>query len=102
MDVLVIRCKDILNSEYIYATLSRGDFFTYDVAGAKGTKMPRGEKAHIMAYPILENKNLIMKYSSAVRSLCKKIYKARMKNRHLSSLHDWLLPMLMNGQVKFK
>ena len=24
----------------------------------------------------------------------------KIKNQHLSSLRDWLLPMLMNGQVK--
>lgn len=53
-DVLCIRPKEGVSSEFLYALLSQDSFFNYDMAGAKGSKMPRGDKKHIMAYPIKE------------------------------------------------
>lgn len=43
-DVLCIRTKKIVSREFVFATLARDDFFNYDVAGSKGSKMPRGDK----------------------------------------------------------
>ena len=52
-DVLVIRkTTDEITSEYLYSCLSTQTFFNYDTAGAKGSKMPRGDKDHIMRYTI--------------------------------------------------
>ena len=47
-DVLCIRTNRTIPKEFVYATLARDDFFNYDVAGSKGSKMPRGDKKHIM------------------------------------------------------
>ena len=38
-------------SLYLFSTLYDDHFFDYMVAGSKGTKMPRGDKQQIMAYP---------------------------------------------------
>ena len=52
-DVLVVRTiNDKLTPEFLYAILSQDHFFEYNMAGAKGSKMPRGDKKHIMQYPI--------------------------------------------------
>lgn len=51
-DVLVLHCKDEIISEYLYCLLSADAFFEYVMAGAKGTKMPRGDKQHILEYAI--------------------------------------------------
>lgn len=47
-DVLCITTNRTISKEFVYATLARDDFFNYDVAGSKGSKMPRGDKKHIM------------------------------------------------------
>ncbi len=36
----------------MYCLLSQDSFFDYDMAGSKGSKMPRGDKNHIMNYPV--------------------------------------------------
>ena len=56
-DVLCIRCKDVGHAKFLYAVLSQEAFFDYDMKGTKGSKMPRGDKSHIMNYdiPILRN-----------------------------------------------
>lgn len=56
-DVLCIRGNGKLSSDFLYALLSQDAFFDYDMAGSKGSKMPRGDKNHIMNYPVPELKN---------------------------------------------
>lgn len=53
-DVLVFDIKDkgILSSRFLFYCLSNDDFFNYVMAGAKGTKMPRGDKGTILKYPV--------------------------------------------------
>ena len=51
-DVLCIRAKHNISPLFLYALLAQDVFFDYDVKGAKGSKMPRGDKDHIMAYPV--------------------------------------------------
>lgn len=50
-DVLVFRPTDI-NSDYLYRNISSEKFISYVMTAAKGTKMPRGDKEHIMNYDI--------------------------------------------------
>ena len=56
-DVLCIRPKKQEYSRYLYSVLSQDLFFDYDMAGSKGSKMPRGDKRHIMNFPIEIIKN---------------------------------------------
>jgi type I restriction enzyme S subunit len=46
------------------------------------------------------NSSLINDFSTIIKPILKRIYNLDTENQHLSSLRDWLLPMLMNGQVK--
>ncbi|MGE4341968.1 MAG: restriction endonuclease subunit S [Bacilli bacterium] len=55
-DVLCIRPNGKMISECLFAVLSQDTFFDYTMAGSKGSKMPRGDKNHIMAFPIPEVK----------------------------------------------
>lgn len=99
-DVLCIRTKKIIPKEFVYATLARDDFFNYDVAGSKGSKMPRGDKKHIMEYPVVFEFGIVEQYSEIVKSIYEAVHKNNNQNQELTQLRDWLLPMLMNGQVK--
>ena len=49
-DVLVLKVKESIDGKFLYYILSDNKFFDYDTANAKGTKMPRGDKAAIMNY----------------------------------------------------
>lgn len=51
-DVLVIRAKENIIPEFLYYNLANNDFFDYVMSGTKGTKMPRGDKKHIMDFEI--------------------------------------------------
>ena len=51
-DVLCIRAKNHIDSTFLYYLLSQDAFFEYVMTGAKGCKMPRGDKGHIMDWEI--------------------------------------------------
>lgn len=55
-DVLVLRAKDPDNysSSFLYYALSQDYFFNFMMAGAKGTKMPRGNKKSILDFELPE------------------------------------------------
>ena len=98
-DVLVIRTEKEIDS-WVYGTLARDDFFAYDMAGSKGSKMPRGDKDHIMNYPIPYSEQIIKRFSSKISYVNELRNHYYHENQQLASLRDFLLPMLMNGQVK--
>jgi len=52
--------------------------------------------------PILIDHTLIKNYVQTTESLFKKQTLIKRENQQLSQLRDWLLPMLMNGQVTVK
>lgn len=56
-DVLVLKAKKGFDSTFLYYVLSDNNFFNYDTATSKGTKMPRGSKKAIMKY-LVPNYNL--------------------------------------------
>ena len=50
-DVLALRTKnEKVDSSFLYCCLANDDFVSYVMSGAKGVKMPRGDKQHIMSY----------------------------------------------------
>lgn len=49
---------------------------------------------------IIPNEEILHKYGEIVYSMNEKITNNLKQNQELSALRDWLLPMLMNGQVK--
>lgn len=51
-DVLVFRVKEGNKSSFLYAVLLQDSFFDYAMKGAKGSKMPRGDKEQIMRYEL--------------------------------------------------
>lgn len=51
---------------------------------------------------ILPAEKILLSYQEKIYPFFKKQNNIQQENQHLSSLRDWLLPMLMNGQVGFK
>ncbi|MFH0357834.1 restriction endonuclease subunit S [Streptococcus sp. A27] len=99
-DVLCLRANDKEICNYLFYSLARDDFFNYNVAGSKGSKMPRGDKAHIQKYSVLFSEKHALKFSKLVSNFISQKHLIYKQNQELTQLRDWLLPMLMNGQVK--
>ena len=57
-DVLVVSPSNRKNSRFIYSALLDDRFFDYMMAGSKGSKMPRGDREHVMKYVIPNLKNM--------------------------------------------
>lgn len=49
-DVLVFRAKPSIDPLYLYAVFLQDSFYDYVMRATKGSKMPRGDKNHIMNY----------------------------------------------------
>ncbi len=51
-DVICLRATDEVESLFLYYLLSQNAFFDYVMLGAKGTKMPRGDRKQILQWPL--------------------------------------------------
>ena len=88
-------------SAYLYSTLYTDRFFDFMVAGAKGTKMPRGDKQQIMTYPVtFPTDTELERFNSVAVPILTQIQNNRDENKRLSSLRDTLLPKLISGEIK--
>lgn len=69
-DVLVLKAKRNIEDKFLYYNLACSEFFDYVMTGAKGTKMPRGDKNHILGYklnlPPLEEQRAIAQILSTL------------------------------------
>lgn len=99
-DVLCFMPNQPQYSAYLFSTLYADKFFAFMVAGAKGTKMPRGDKQQIMIYPIvMPSEVALAEFNTIALPLIKQIYSNRAENKRLSLLRDTLLPKLMSGEL---
>lgn len=99
-DVLCFVPNKIDYSAFLYCALYADKFFDYMVSGAKGTKMPRGDKQQIMVYPIcIPSDEYIEKFNQVVAPMLETVYANRIESNNLSNLRDTLLPKLMNGEI---
>ena len=83
--------KSIYFEEQLLGNLDCGSFFkSFNVKSIKTIKV------------LLPEKNILKLYKSFSAHVLEKIDLVSRENRDISSLRDFLLPMLMNGQVTFK
>lgn len=99
-DVLCFTPKKEIYSPFLFSTLYTDRFFDYMVAGAKGTKMPRGDKKQIMNYPfVIPPMESLGKFNRVVAPMLEQIASNRKENKILATVRDTLLPKLMSGEV---
>ena len=103
-DVLCIKAKKSIYNFFLYRFLWRDDFFDYVMKGAKGSKMPRGDKKHIMSMPIPipNNNTLLESFNAFYGPLQNQIWENQKENDELTNIRNYLLPLLMNGQIEVK
>ena len=76
------------------------NYFDFNVAAKKGAVLSNMNKAEFSDIPILDSKKEIKEeFHKIVEPFYKKIETNLKQNQHLTTMRDWLLPMLMNGQV---
>ena len=99
-DILCFTPVQIKYAAYLFSTLYADKFFSFMVAGSKGTKMPRGDKQHILSYPvILPSDEELDGFNALALPILEKIHSNRSENKRLSVVRDTLLPKLMSGEL---
>ena len=98
-DVLCFKPVHPRYTAYLFSTLYADSFFDFMVAGAKGTKMPRGDKQQIMTYPVvLPSEKDLSEFNSVATPILTQIYSNRTESERLSAIRDTLLPKLILRQ----
>ena len=87
--------------EYIYYSMKK--FFVPRVSGGThGSAIPYIVYNDIAKEKIAWDEKTVDLFTTKIRPIQKQILSLHKQNQQLSSLRDWILPMLMNGQVTFK
>ena len=99
-DVLCIRSKSEDLKYFTYYTIRQDDFFDYVMLGAKGCKMPRGDKQHIMNWPIIIPTNdVLRRFNTIVENGMAKIRNNNKQIQVLMQTRDSLIPKLMSNEI---
>ncbi len=102
-DVLVLKMTDKVFSDFLYNVIANEKFLKYVMKGVKGTKMPRGDKEHVMKYvfylPTLPEQKIIAQVLSTadkeIALLKSSIEQEKQKKKSLAQL-------LLTGTVRVK
>ena len=102
-DVLCIRGTSEISSDFLYTLLSSDSFFEYVMQGVKGTKMPRGDKKHIMEMPAfipcLEEQQKIADFLSTVDEV---IAQSEAEVQNLEQQKKAAMQKIFSQEVRFK
>ena len=99
-DVLCIRSKNEVFKYLVYYTIRQDDFFDYVMLGSKGSKMPRGDKQHIMNWPIqMPPYPHIKRFNDLVADCIEKMQSNNRQVQCLQAQRDILLPKLMSNEI---
>jgi len=103
-EFVVWRTPSLELKNYLYMIARDYTFTTYCTKSASGTSNShkRINPSVMMKYSIAFDENVALLYGKSIGSSIKLLAKNLIENKRLTDLRDWLLPMLMNGQVKVK
>jgi type I restriction enzyme S subunit len=102
MDIAKISSNNIPSS-YLMMLFNSNHYHNYIKWFANGTLVLHlnldGINRYLMEVP---PKDLLDKFNDLYLSIAKRIYSTASENNQLTEIRDWLLPMLMNGQITIK
>ncbi|MHA0314929.1 restriction endonuclease subunit S domain-containing protein [Mesomycoplasma ovipneumoniae] len=81
-------------------TISSDSFFKYAISQSQGTKMPIVSSQSVLSYKFPYNKEISKKFN--ILNIKNIIAKNSQQIIYLTTLRDYLLPLLLNGQVTIK
>lgn len=89
---------------FLYITAKCFSFINYCIKSASGTSHShnRINPEIMMKYPQAYNNDIVLKYGEIINPLIHRYSETTKQNGELTKLRDWLLPMLMSGQVTVK
>ena len=91
------RPKNADDYNFLAITICNDRMFQYAVSSSQGTKMPVVTIDSIMDYKVAYDNSVSKKFNRL--NFKEMMSKCILENQQLASLRDFLLPMLMNGQV---
>ena len=95
--------KEGVDDEYVYRQLSEYVFKFKKIAESRKTTMGHITSDHLkQSRIVIAPVSIINKYASKSKYLREKIKTISIENNKLKKLKDYLLPLLMNGQVKIQ
>ena len=101
--LVIVRPNSIINNTYLYHLLTSTGFIqTCNNYNNGSVQANLSVEAISSFFVIVPSKNILEKYESLICKFDEAIMKHKKENIELASLRDWLLPMLMNGQVGFE
>lgn len=100
-DTIVLRAKRANYFGLVLETVFSEKFIEAATQASTGSKMPRADWNVLQSYKVaMPNNDLLETYQNIFDRTLRKIELSVMENQQLAALRDWLLPMLMNGQVQ--
>ena len=95
--------KENFCKEFVYHQLKEYVIHFAKIAESRKTTMGHITQEHLNLSRIaIPPKKILSKFEKKISPIHKKIIQNRIENNLLENLRDFLLPMLMNGQVSFK
>ncbi len=89
-----------ITSEYLFCLLSSSEMKVFTKNSSTGSIHKGIRHGVLKTYPLAYGgKGVIDKFSALVRPMLKQMDVLENENQQLTELRDWLLPLLMNGQV---
>ncbi len=103
--IMVIRPKKVINKNYILLTLNRVEAIEFATNNSTGSSIPyakwRGGIANYQ-FSLPYDEKILTKFNNIITPIFDNFKNYSKQNNHLNKLRDFLLPMLMNGQVSVK
>jgi type I restriction enzyme, S subunit len=101
--VFLVRAKKKEMQEYLLLTLMQNYYFNIMQSLAQKAAQPGLNQEDLKSIIIIvPNDYITNKFNCITVTMFKNLFSLANENQQLASLRDWLLPMLMNGQVGFK
>ncbi|RUM56073.1 MAG: restriction endonuclease subunit S [Marinomonas sp.] len=101
--VIRFKAREFYYFEYLYCYLQSQTFIGYLNQLATGSIQKNFGPTHLaQIFETFPSENLIIEFSKLTGPILKKIISLRSETDELIKLRDWLLPILMNGQVTVK
>ena len=98
-----LKCKKEFYLEYIWWFINNDDFeFIKNRLSNWATQKAINNDTMKEIKLIIPKENILKDFHNRTKNIYKKIYFNKIENQKLEELRDWLLPMLMNGQVEVK
>lgn len=100
-DTIILRPKKKIYFGLALQTVFADKFVEIATQSSTGSKMPRADWNVLQDYKFpIPKSDLLKPFQNIFERALNKIEISVIENKTLSELRDWLLPMLMNGQVK--